>query len=113
VNIPSLGGKEIVVGPIRHRSCEPLVVPSEKGGRTVQEGIAMAMMGVEGIYRQQVLDGVVFCGEMAEIHCEWEDLYWIRMGRLEVLTFFFFFVLIIRSAVIGYSLVFNSLYSFR
>lgn len=72
--IPSLGGKEIVVGPIRHRACEPLVIPSEEGGRTVQEDMAMAMMGVEGIYRQQVLDGVVFCGEMAEIPCEWEVL---------------------------------------
>jgi actin-related protein 9 len=68
--IPALGDRQITVGPIRHRACEPLMVGKPEGGRTIPEAMAMAAESVEAVNRQQVWDGLVFCGELAEIPCE-------------------------------------------
>ncbi|WVQ99706.1 hypothetical protein IAU59_006847 [Kwoniella sp. CBS 9459] len=43
INIPSLPGKEIQLGPIRHRLCEPLFNGKVPGGDTVWEGVGRAL----------------------------------------------------------------------
>ncbi|WVW84200.1 hypothetical protein I302_106230 [Kwoniella bestiolae CBS 10118] len=43
INIPSLPGKEIQLGPVRHRLCEPLLLGKEKGGDTIWEGVGRAI----------------------------------------------------------------------
>ncbi|KAK6909760.1 hypothetical protein I203_103782 [Kwoniella mangroviensis CBS 8507] len=43
INIPSLPGKEIQLGPVRHRLCEPLLLGKVKGGDTVWEGVGRAI----------------------------------------------------------------------
>jgi hypothetical protein len=46
------------------------MVGKPEGGRTIPEAMAMAAQSVEAVNRQQVWDGLVFCGELAEIPCE-------------------------------------------
>ncbi|WVF71159.1 hypothetical protein IAT40_005957 [Kwoniella sp. CBS 6097] len=43
INIPSLPGKEIQLGPVRHRLCEPLFIGKVAGGDTVWEGVGRAL----------------------------------------------------------------------
>lgn len=73
-DLPSFHGdstKSIQVGPIRHRACEPLyrAFDAQGKGRTVQEGMAASVAGMEGLWRGIIWDGVVVTGELARIPC--------------------------------------------
>ncbi|OCF30710.1 RNA polymerase II transcription factor [Kwoniella heveanensis CBS 569] len=43
INVPSLPSKEIQLGPVRHRLCEPLFNGKEAGGDTIWEGVGRAL----------------------------------------------------------------------
>lgn len=64
----------ITVGNIRHRACEPLYeqldVATYGEGRTIPDGIAAVLAGLEPAMRFSVKESVVFTGELAKIVCE-------------------------------------------
>lgn len=70
----SVRGRDVGIGPIRHRACEPLYRAFDSlpygNGRTVQEGMASAAGAIDVRDRQSVWDGVVFTGDLAKIPCE-------------------------------------------
>ena len=72
INIPSLPEKDILLGPVRHRLCEPLLRGKVAGGDTVWEGIGRAVdnASLSLAERMQVWDGVGVIGELARIKCE-------------------------------------------
>lgn len=79
-SLPSHSSYNINVGPIRHRACEPLYTTFDGvqggygGGRTVQEGIAASVEGIEDAsVRGIVWDGVVVTGELARLPCEYRS----------------------------------------
>lgn len=72
VNIPSLPGKDITVGPVRHRICEPLLRGKTVGGETVWEGMGRALEGptVSVAERMMAWEAVGVIGEVSRIKCE-------------------------------------------
>ena len=85
INIPSLPEKEIVVGQVRHRLCEPLLKGTERsGGDTVWEGMGRAVGGptMSPGDRMAVWEGVGVVGELARIKCGYRTtLTAVRMER--------------------------------
>lgn len=73
VTIPSLPGKEISLGPVRHRLCEPLLKGKTPGGDTVWEGMGRAVESASLSVgeRMAVWEAVGVVGEVARIKCEW------------------------------------------
>jgi actin-related protein 9 len=71
INIPSLPEKEITVGQVRHRLCEPLL-RGKNGGDTVWEGMGRAISNatMSPAEKMAVWEGVVVVGETARIKCE-------------------------------------------
>jgi actin-related protein 9 len=71
INIPSLPEKEITVGQVRHRLCEPLL-RGKNGGDTVWEGMGRAISNatMSPADKMAVWEGVVVVGETARIKCE-------------------------------------------
>ncbi|WVR06768.1 hypothetical protein IAU60_003803 [Kwoniella sp. DSM 27419] len=67
VNIPSLPGKEVQLGPVRHRLCEPLLFGKVSGGDTVWEGVGRAVdnASLSLAERMSVWDGIGVVGELA------------------------------------------------
>lgn len=72
INIPSLPEKEITVGQVRHRLCEPLLKGKGGTGDTVWEGMGRAISNatMSPAEKMAVWDGVVVVGETARIKCE-------------------------------------------
>lgn len=73
INIPSLPEKEITVGPIRHRLCEPLLRGNRRsGGDTVSEAMGRAVSGATMSIgdRMTVWEGLGIVGELARIKCK-------------------------------------------
>jgi len=72
INIPSLPEKEVTVGQVRHRLCEPLLRGKGGSGDTVWEGMGRAMSNatMSPADKMAVWDGVVVVGETARIKCE-------------------------------------------
>jgi actin-related protein 9 len=72
INIPSLPGKEITIGPARHRICEPLLRGKTKGGETVWEGMGRALDGptVSVAERMLAWEAVGVIGEVSRIKCK-------------------------------------------
>jgi hypothetical protein len=66
INIPSLPEKEITVGQVRHRLCEPLL-RGKNGGDTVWEGMGRAISNatMSPAEKMAVWEGVVVVGETA------------------------------------------------
>ncbi|WWC61897.1 uncharacterized protein I303_104483 [Kwoniella dejecticola CBS 10117] len=69
INIPSLPGKEIQLGPVRHRLCETLLFGKEPGGDTVWEGVGRALENASLSLGEKLSlwDGVGVVGEIARI----------------------------------------------
>ncbi len=67
VTIPSLPEKEVVVGQVRHRLAEPLLLGKTRGGDTVWEAIGRAVesSALNGFERVAVWDGLAVIGDMA------------------------------------------------
>lgn len=65
---------KITVGNVRHRACEPLYEQLDAvaygEGRTVPDGIAAVLAGLDPSTRIAVKDSVVFTGELVKIVCE-------------------------------------------
>ncbi|WWC69925.1 uncharacterized protein I206_103869 [Kwoniella pini CBS 10737] len=69
INVPSLPGKEIQLGPVRHRLCEPLLLGKETGGDTIWEGVGRAIESASLSLGEKLSlwDGVGIVGELARI----------------------------------------------
>ncbi|WVQ79991.1 hypothetical protein IAT38_002092 [Cryptococcus sp. DSM 104549] len=69
INIPSLPGKEIQLGPVRHRLCEPLLKGKVPGGDTVWEAVGRAVdsAGLMLSDKLSLWDGVAVTGELARV----------------------------------------------
>ncbi|TXT09007.1 hypothetical protein VHUM_02481 [Vanrija humicola] len=67
VTIPSLPDKEIAVGPVRHRLCEPLLLGKTPGGDTVWEAVGRAVESspLTIFERLQIWDGIAVVGDIA------------------------------------------------
>jgi hypothetical protein len=67
VTIPSLPGKEIAVGALRHRICEPLLKGKTPGGDTVWEALGRAVEGASLTIPERLLswDSIAVIGDMA------------------------------------------------
>lgn len=72
INIPSLPGKDIALGPVRHRLCEPLLLGLEKGSDTVWEGMGRAVesSALNLVERLSLWDAVCVVGDLARIKCK-------------------------------------------
>lgn len=73
INIPSLPEKDIAVGPVRHRLCEPLFKGTKQsGGDTVWEAIGRAVDGptMSPADKMSAWEGIGVVGELARIKCE-------------------------------------------
>lgn len=72
INIPSLPEKEVTVGQVRHRLCEPLLRGKGGTGDTVWEGMGRAIGNatMSPADKMAVWEGVVVVGELARIKCE-------------------------------------------
>lgn len=72
LTLPSLPGKEIQLGAVRHRLCEPLLLGKERGGDTVWEGIGRAVgnSSLSNGERMDVWEGLGVVGEVARVRCE-------------------------------------------
>lgn len=71
VTIPSLPGKEIVVGSIRHRIAEPLLLGKSSTGDTVWEAVGRAVNSpsLSISERLEIWNGVAVIGDMARFQC--------------------------------------------
>lgn len=71
VTIPSLPEKEIPVGPVRHRLCEPLLMGKTRGGDTVWEALGRAVesSSLNINERLQIWDAIAVTGDMARFKC--------------------------------------------
>ncbi|ODN72814.1 hypothetical protein L202_08247 [Cryptococcus amylolentus CBS 6039] len=69
VTIPSLPEKEIQLGPVRHRLCEPLLTGKTVGGDTVWEAVGRAIESASLSLGEKlaIWDGVAVIGETAKI----------------------------------------------
>ncbi|WVQ77823.1 hypothetical protein IAR50_007514 [Cryptococcus sp. DSM 104548] len=69
VTIPSLPEKEIQLGPVRHRLCEPLLRGKTVGGDTVWEAVGRAIESASLSLGEKlaVWDGIAMIGETAKI----------------------------------------------
>nr|ODO04059.1 RNA polymerase II transcription factor [Cryptococcus depauperatus CBS 7855] len=69
INIPSLPEKEIQLGPVRHRICEPLLKGTKPGGDTVWEAAGRAVENASLSIGEKLSlwDGVCVIGETARI----------------------------------------------
>lgn len=72
LNIPSLPEKEINVGAIRHRLCEPLFQGITPGGDTVWEAVGRAVghSSLTTTERLALWDAVGVIGDVTRIKCE-------------------------------------------
>jgi actin-related protein 9 len=73
INIPSFPEKDIAVGPVRHRLCEPLFKGNGRsGGDSVWEAMGRAVDGptMSPADKMSVWEGVGVVGELAKIKCE-------------------------------------------
>lgn len=72
ITIPSLPGKEVTIGPVRHRLCEPLLRGKTRGGETVWEGMGRALDGATVSVAERMLawEAVGVIGEVSSIKCE-------------------------------------------
>ena len=71
ITIPSLPGKELLLGPVRHRLCEPIFNGLRPGGDTVWEGMGRAVDGLalSQAERMAIWEGVGVVGSLARIKC--------------------------------------------
>jgi actin-related protein 9 len=71
ITIPSLPDKEIALGPVRHRLCEPLLKGKQAGGETVWEGIGRAVesASLSVLEKMAIWEGIGVVGELARVKC--------------------------------------------
>jgi actin-related protein 9 len=76
INIPSLPEKEVTVGQVRHRLCEPLLRGKGGSGDTVWEGMGRAISNatMSPADKMAVWEGVVVVGETARIKCKFTEV---------------------------------------
>ncbi|WWC89023.1 uncharacterized protein L201_003941 [Kwoniella dendrophila CBS 6074] len=69
ITIPSLPGKEIQLGPVRHRLCEPLLLGKEPGGDTVWEAVGRSIDNASLSLGEKLSlwDGIGVVGELSRI----------------------------------------------
>ncbi|WWD17038.1 hypothetical protein CI109_101475 [Kwoniella shandongensis] len=69
INIPSLPEKEISLGPVRHRLCDPLLFGKTPGGDTVWEAVGRAVENASLSVNERLglWEGVGVVGELARI----------------------------------------------
>ncbi|KAK8864654.1 hypothetical protein IAR55_001904 [Kwoniella newhampshirensis] len=69
INIPSLPGKDISLGPVRHRLCDPLLFGKTPGGDTVWEAVGRAIENASLSVNERLglWEGVGVVGELARI----------------------------------------------
>jgi actin-related protein 9 len=67
-----LPDREVTVGQVRHRLCEPLLRGKQGTGDTVWEGMGRAISNATMSPGEKIAvwDGVVVVGELARIKCE-------------------------------------------
>lgn len=84
ITIPSFPEKEISLGPVRHRICEPLLFGKEKGGDTIWEGMGRAVesAGLGFADRSSVWEGVGVVGEFARIKCRSDLSHVFEIGLM-------------------------------
>lgn len=72
VTIPSLPGKEIQLGPVRHRICEPLFKGKSAGGDTLHEAVGRAVENASLSIGEKlaIWEGIGVIGEVAKIKCK-------------------------------------------
>ena len=71
VTIPSLPEKEINVGPVRHRICEPLLAGKTPGGDTVWEALGRAVENASLTVPERLFiwDSIAVIGDIARFKC--------------------------------------------
>jgi hypothetical protein len=68
--------KEISLGPVRHRLCEPLFKGKGKGGESIWEGVGRAVESgtLRDWEKKAVWEGIGIVGELAKFRCEYKTL---------------------------------------